>query len=132
MATCKFSTPNFNQQFKVAFLIYLRQVVMLLQIQYHYSIKIHDTKIYIVNYPGLNHQVISVQEDLKATGFTLFTLRSNIYLASFQQSTVTFHTLDIMSNKSLVSLQELKHSLISDFISLPEFSLFEEALAFYS
>ena len=132
MATCKFYTPNFNQHFKVAFLIYLRQVVMLLQIQYHYSIKIHDTKIYIVNYPGLNHQVISVQEDLKATGFTLFTLRNNIYLASFQQSTVTFHTLDIMSNKSLVSLQELKHSLISDFISLPEFSLFEEALPFYS
>ena len=107
-------------------------MVLLVQIQYHYSDKIHDTKIYNVNYPGLNHQFISVQEDLKATGFTLFTLRSNIYLASFQQSTVTFHTLDIMSNKSLVSLQKLKHSLISDFISLPEFSLFEEALPFYS
>ena len=132
MATCKFSTPNFNQHFKVAFLIYLRQVVMLLQIQYHYSIKIHDTKIYIVNYPGLNHQVISVQEDLKATGFTLFTLRSNIYLASFQQNTVTFHTLDIMSNNSLVSLQDLKNPLISNFISQPEFSLFDEALPFYS
>ena len=132
MATCKFSTPNFNQHFKVAFLIYLRQVVMLLQIQYHYSIKIHDTKIYIVNYPGLNHQVISVQKDLKATEFTLFTLRSNIYLASFQQNTVTFHTLDIMSNNSLVSLQDLKNPLISNFISQPEFSLFDEALPFYS
>ena len=132
MATCKFSTPIFNQHFKVAFLIYNRQVVMLLQIQYHVSIKIHDTKIYIVNYPGLNHQVISVQEDLKTSEFTLFTLRSNIYLASFQQSTVTFYTLDVMSNNSLVSLQKLKHSLISDFISLPEFSLFDEALPFYS
>ena len=95
--------------------------------------KIQDTNIYIVNYPDFNHQVIAIKEDnLKTKGFTLFTLRSNIYLASFQQSTVTFHTLDIMSNKSLVSLQELKHSLISDFISLPEFSLFEEALPFYS
>ena len=105
---------------------------MLLQVQYHYSIKIHDTKIYIINYPGLNHQVIAIQADLKTTGFNLFTLRSNLFLASFQQNTVTFYTLDTMSNNSLVSLQELTHPLICDFTSLPEHLSFDEGLPFYS
>ena len=52
---------------------------MLLQVRL-YSATISDTKIYIVDYPGLNHQVIAVQEDLKARGFTLWTLRSNIHI----------------------------------------------------
>ena len=106
---------------------------MLLQVN-HYAYTIHDTKIYIVDYPGLNHQVIAVQEDLKARGFTLWTLRSNIYLAYFHQNTVTFYTLDTMSNQSLVSLQELKHPINSGFGISEDSALdnLENALPFYS
>ena len=74
-----FHTTNLIKTFEIFFLIYFRQVVMLLQVRL-YSATISDTKIYIVDYPGLNHQVIAVQEDLKARGFTLWTLRSNIHI----------------------------------------------------
>ena len=130
-----FHTTNLIKTFEIFFLIYFRQVVMLLQVRL-YSATISDTKIYIVDYPGLNHQVIAVQEDLKANGFNLWTLRSNIYLAYFHQNTVTFYTLDTMSNKSLVSLQESKHPIISSFGMSEDLALANQkmmgALHFYS
>ena len=93
--------------------------------------KIQDTNIYIVDYPDLNHQVIPIKEDnLKTRGFTLFTLRNNIYLAYYHQDIVTFYTFDIKSNKSLVYLQELRHPMISGFSD--QDSLLEYALPFYS
>ena len=78
--------------------------------------KIHGTNIYVVDYPELNHKAIAVKEEkLKARGFTLFAMRSNIYLAYFHQDTVTFYTFDPMSNNSLIYLQELRHPMISNF-----------------
>ena len=88
-----------------------------------------NTNIYIVDYPDFNHQVIAIKEDnLKTKGFTLFALRSNIYLAYFHQDTVTFYTFDPMSNKSLLYLQELRHPMISNF-SVQD-SLLDVALPF--
>ena len=101
-------------------------MVILLQIGLasQYAEIIQETKIYIVDYPGFDHQVIEVQkDDLKVKLLTLFTLRSIIYLAFFRQDTVTFYTFDIMSNNSLVYLQELKHPLISDFSGLEYLTL---------
>ena len=111
-------------------LIY-RQVVMLLQYSQHISLS--ETKIYIVDYPSSDHEFISVQkDDLKTKEWTLFNLRSNIYLAYFYQNIVTFYHLDIKPNKSLalIPLQELKHPTISGFDvhNLDQ----EEALPFYS
>ena len=47
---------------------------------------------------------------------------TKIYIV-FRQDTVTFYTFDIMSNNSLVYLQELKHPLISDFSGLEYLTL---------
>ena len=77
-----------------------------------------EIKIYILDYPGLNYELISVQkDDMKNKELTLFKLRSNIYLAHFYQNTAIFHHLDIKPNKSLslISLQDLKHQMISGF-----------------
>ena len=102
-------------------------------LQYFGSWYNSQIKIYIVDYPGLDHEYISVQkDDLKTKELTLFNLRSNIYLAYFYQNIVTFYHLDIKPNKSLalIPLQELKHSMISGFDvhNLDQ----EEALPFYS
>ena len=101
------------------------QVVML--VQHDWGSKI--TKIYKVDYPSFNHEFISIQyEDFKTKDWILFSLRSNVYLAYFYQDTATFYHLDM--NMSLISLQELKHPIISGFdIRNLEF---EEALPFYS
>ena len=93
-------------------LIY-RQVVMVLQ---YFDAWYSAIKIYVVDYPGLNHEVISVQkDDMRNKEWTLFNLRSNIYLAHFYQNTAIFYHLDIKPNKSLflISLQGLKHPTIS-------------------
>ena len=72
------------------------------------------TKIYKLDYPGFNHEFISIQyEDLKTIDWILFSLRSNIYLAHFYQDTATFYHVDM--NMSLIPLQELKHPIISGF-----------------
>ena len=87
-------------------------------LQYFGSWYNSQIKIYIVDYPGLDHEYISVQkDDLKTKELTLFNLRSNIYLTHFYQNSVTFYQLDIKSNKTLtlMSLQELKHPMISGF-----------------
>ena len=117
MEKCKYPCIKiYAYQFCYSFnhsLIY-RQVVLLLQFLGFYS----ETKIYKVDYPGLNHEFISVQkDDLKAKEFTLFNLRSNIYLAHFYQNTATFYHLDIKPNRSLslTFLQDLKHPMISGF-----------------
>ena len=90
--------------------------------------KLH-TKIYKVEYPGFDHEFISIQyEDFKTKDWILFSLRSNVYLAYFYQDTATFYRVNM--NMSLISLQELKHPIISGFdIRNLEF---EEALPFYS
>ena len=101
------------------------QVIML--VQHDWGSKI--TKIYKVDYPSFNHKFISIQnEDLKTKDWSLFNLRSNVYLAHFYMDTATFYHLDM--NLSLISLQELKHPIISgfDICNLD----FEEALPFYS
>ena len=92
-----------------------------------------EIKIYVVDYPGLNHEVISVQkDDMRNKEWTLFNMRSNMYLAHFYQNTAIFYHLDIKPNKSLalMPLQELKHPMISGFDvhNLDQ----EEALPFYS
>ena len=72
------------------------------------------TRIYNVDYPGFNHEFISIQnEDLKTEDWILFNLRSNVYLAHFYQDTATFYHVDM--NMSLIPLQELKHPIISGF-----------------
>ena len=95
-------------------LIY-RQVVMVLQ---YFDAWYSEIKIYVVDYPGLNHEVISVQkDDMRNKEWTLFNLRSNIYLAHFFQNTAIFYHLDIKPNRSLslTFLQDLKHPMISGF-----------------
>ena len=110
-------------------LIY-RQVVMVLQ---YFDAWYSEIKIYVVDYPGLNHEVISVQkDDMRNKEWTLFNLRSNIYLAHFYQNTAIFYHLDIKPNNSLflISLQDLKHPMICgfDLYNHP----YEKALPFYS
>ena len=110
-----FLTPNYLYFLDLYVLPFFRHVVILQQIAVDAS-KIHGTNIYVVDYPELNHKAIAVKEEnLKARGFTLFAMRSNIYLAYFHQDTVTFYTFDPMSNNSLVYLQELRHPMISNF-----------------
>ena len=92
-----------------------------------------EIKIYILDYPGLNYELISVQkDDMKNKELTLFNLRSNIYLAHFYQNTAIFYHLDIKPNNSLflISLQDLKHPMICgfDLYNRP----YEKALPFYS
>ena len=89
------------------------QFVLLLQYTFNaWGTKI--TKIYKVEYPGFNHEFISIQyEDLKTIDWILFSLRSNIYLAHFYQDTASFYHVDM--NMSLIPLQELKHPIISGF-----------------
>ena len=92
-----------------------------------------EIKIYILDYPGLNYELISVQKDvMKNKELTLFNLRSNIYLAHFYQNTAIFYHLDIKPNNSLflISLQDLKHPMISGFDV--NYLPYEKALPFYS
>ena len=104
------------------------QVLMLLQ--HVYRSKISETKIYKVDYPGLNYEFILIQnDDLKAKEWSLFNLRSTVYLAYFYQNTATFYHLDMKLNMSLISLQELNHPNISDIFACDPY--FEEALPFY-
>ena len=104
------------------------QVLMLLQ--HVYRSKISETKIYKVDYPGLNYEFILIHnDDLKAKEWSLFNLRSTAYLANFYQNTATFYHLDMKLNMSLISLQELNHPNISDIFACDPY--FEEALPFY-
>ena len=103
----------------------------ILLLQYTLDTTISETKIYKVDYPGFNQEFISVQnDDLKAKDLSLFNLRSNVFLANFYQNTATFYQLDIKLNMSLISLQELKHPIISVFDECDPG--YEEALPFYS
>ena len=102
----------------------------ILLLQYTLDTTISETKIYKVDYPGLNYEFILIQnDDLKAKEWSLFNLRSTVYLANFYQNTATFYHLDMKLNMSLISLQELNHPNISDIFACDPY--FEEALPFY-
>ena len=107
--------PDFQFTLKITCASYFDKGYKMSAVMHHAYVNLEDTfiqKIFLLKVPSLTSECLYEKVPTgcgQSTEMTAFTLRNQVYFVRVDKYYLTFYTLNVGSNKTLIFLQELKH-----------------------